>query len=102
MQKVGEQMQLEVKQLTEIVAQYDINLCTKANKQELFDVDNKFRKFIKKDKYKAFVETTELEAHETKTELNSVVEDVALIKKNMIADIHTVVRKLTSHLKVPP
>lgn len=65
-------------------------------------MDNKFRKFIKKDKYKAFVETTELEAHETKSELNSVAEDVAQIKKNMIADIHNVVRKLTSHLKVPP
>ena len=70
-------MQYEVKQLQEIVAQYDINLCTKANKQELFEVDNKFRKYVKKDKYKIFVEETELGCHETKTELNSLMEEVA-------------------------
>ena len=95
-------MQVEVAQLQEVVAQYDINLCTKANKQELMVVDNKFRSYVKKDKYKLFVETTELEAHETRTDLNSVTEDVATLNKNLMNDIHTVVRKLTSHLKQPP
>ena len=40
-------------------------------------MDNKFRKFVKKDKYKVFVEETELGGHETKVELNSVIEEVA-------------------------
>ena len=47
-------MTAEVARLKAIIAQYDENLSIKCNKQELIDVDNKFRDFVKKDKYKLF------------------------------------------------
>ena len=71
MQDVGDAMTAEVTRLKAIIAQYDENLSIKCNKQELVDVDNKLRDFVKKDKYKIFKEETELDAHALKTEVNT-------------------------------
>ena len=81
-------MREDVDKLTEIVQRYDENLCTKANKQELLSVDNKFRKYVKKEKYKPFVETTELEYVDLKAEVADVVKVVTKVKKNLANDIH--------------
>ena len=43
MQESNKDLSKTVAQLMEVVSQYDQNLCTKANKQELLVVDNKFR-----------------------------------------------------------
>lgn len=64
-------------------------------------MDNKFRKFVKKDKLKPFQETTELEAYQCRVDLDKVIADVATINKNLNNDIHNIVRKMTSHLKPP-
>ena len=56
MQDVGDTMTAEVARLKAVIAQYDENLSIKCNKQELIDVDNKFREYVKKDKYKVFKE----------------------------------------------
>ena len=102
MEEVGRRMQDDVAKLTSVVCEYDRNLCTKANKQELFGVDNKFRQYVKKAKYKPFVEETELDLHELKTETNTLNTAVEEIRKNLLGDIHAAVRKATSHLKATP
>ena len=83
MQDVGDAMQAEVARLKAIIAQYDENLSIKCNKQELMDVDNKFRLFIKKDKYKPFKDETELDVHDLKTEVKSLIRDLDTLKKNV-------------------
>ena len=80
-------MREDVDRLVEIVAKYDQNLCTKANKQELLAVDNKFRQYVKKSKYKPFVETTELEYVDLKAEVKDVVQVVTKVKKHLPNDI---------------
>ena len=95
-------MREDVDRLVEIVAKYDQNLCTKANKQELLAVDNKFRQYVKKAKYKPFVETTELEYVDLKAEVKDVVQVVTKVKKHLPNDIQQAVRKATSHLKQEP
>ena len=93
MQDVGDAMTAEVARLKAIIAQYDENLSIKCNKQELIDVDNKFRDFVKKDKYKLFKEETELDAHTLKTEVNTIVRDLETLKKNVQTEILIAVKK---------
>ena len=80
MQDIGDSMTAEVARLKAIIAQYDENLSIKCNKQELLDVDNKFRNFVKKEKYKIFKEETELGAHDLKTECNTLIRDLDDLK----------------------
>ena len=54
MEEVGRSVQESVGALTEVVGRFDVQLCLKANKQELLAVDNKFRLFVKKDVFEPF------------------------------------------------
>ena len=55
------------------MAQYDEDISYKASKQDVLNVDNKLRLFVKKDKYKPWKEQTEMDYHEMKTDINHVV-----------------------------
>ena len=87
METMAREMDANVKKLSKVVEDFDVAMSTKANKQELLAVDNKFRNFVKKTKYKPFVETTELEAHDLKAEVNDVVEKMADLQKSVYIDI---------------
>lgn len=73
METMAKEMNTEVQQLKTVVLEFDASLCTKANRLDLLSVDNKFRKYVKKDKFKDFVEVTELDASDLKAEVNGVV-----------------------------
>ena len=71
----------------------------KANKQELFSVDNKFRLYAKKEKFKKFVEETEMDCHDLKVETKTLNRTVDTLVKSVHADIQNTVRRATAHLK---
>ena len=87
MQASNEKTQKTCLTLQEIVAKYDENLCTKANKQDMMIVDNKFRNYVLKDKYKVFKEKTEKDYTTMKVDVNHVVTVVAKVTKNLPNDI---------------
>ena len=95
MEKISARVLGEVKVLTEVVANYDISLCTKANKQELLGVDNKFRQYVKKEKHRPFVEETENDIYNMKDSVSDLVVKLDTLIKNLSNDIHTAVRKAT-------
>lgn len=66
---------------------------------ELLTVDNKFRKYVKKDKNKIFVETTELDAYNLKVNVDDLTEKFGTLSKNLFNDIQSAVRKSTAHLR---
>lgn len=88
MEEISDRVLAEVKALTQVVGGFDVSLCTKANKQELLGVDNRFRQYVKLALHEPFVETTELEMHDMKTEVNSLVEKLDVLVKNLSNDIH--------------
>ena len=86
----------------EMLGKIDENLCIRATKQDVLNVDNKFRFCVKKDKYNPFKETTELEYIEMKNDVNNVVKVVNNIEKKIEADIKKAVKRATDHLKPDP
>ena len=53
-EEISQEMQAEVDRLTNVIEQYDVNLCQRATRQDVLEVENKFRKYVKKDKFKPF------------------------------------------------
>ena len=52
MEDFANEMRAENDKLAECVSNFDVNISLKASKQDLVDLENKFRQFVKKEKYK--------------------------------------------------
>ena len=65
----------------EVVHQYDMNLCTKANKQEVNEVIEKFRGYIKKEKFKPWEEKIDTSVWDLQDDMKAMTETLEEIKK---------------------
>ena len=82
-----------------IVAQYDEDISYKASKQDVLNVDNKLRQYVKKDKYKPWKEQTETDYHEMKTDINHVVSVVTKATRELSNDVEKSVRNAMNQYK---
>ena len=86
-------MRDKVKKMKHIVARYDEALSTKANKQDVLDVDNKFRKYTKLPVFEEF-KGQALDDYETlKTEVTNATDFLNSVTKTIRREVHVNVRK---------
>ena len=93
MEDFANEMRAENDKLAECVSNFDVNISLKASKQDLVDLENKFRQFVKKEKYKQFVEVTETDIVEMRAEVNGSLSKMEDIEKHIRRQVKESVKK---------
>ena len=99
-------MQAENEKLTNCITNFDLSISLKASKQNLVDLENKLRQYVKKEKYKEFMEVTETDIVDMKAEVNGVLSKMEEIEKHIRRQVKESVnkkgKKLYESLKLDP
>jgi len=99
MEKATAKTKRKVKLLKQIVKKYDENLCQKANKQDVLEVDNKLRHYVKRVEYDDFVEQTQSSIVVIDKECKKVVTVVAKVTKTLPGTINEQVRHAVKQMR---